>query len=143
MRENFRIEGEQDHVVLVLPRRCDTWITSWQDADQLGLVLERAAMETPVRPLVDDPVRLNQESSQIRLNTHKGNVALIFDWTDRIKLSPGAAILVARAIRVMAQDCRLAERGTHMDYKAKGRKGRPTPWWDGSRLPKLFGGLRK
>jgi hypothetical protein len=142
MREDFKIEVEEDAVVLVLPRKLDTYITVWQDAQRLGEVLEQAANDVPNRSSLLDPVLMQRESEQVKLNTHQKHVCMIFDWTDRIRLCPGAAVLVARAIRAMAQDCEMAERKVHISYKAKGRKGRPTPVWDGGRLPKQFGGLR-
>jgi hypothetical protein len=124
MREDVRVEVEDDAVVLVLPRKMDTFITPWQDARRLGEVLERAAKDVPRKVSILDPQSLQRETEQVRLGSYKTNVTLIFNWADRIRLSPHAAIAVAQAIKIKSQDVELEGRGVRMRYT---REGRPRP----------------
>src|SRR5262245_35557538 len=102
---DVRIEVFDDHVLMVLPRRMDDIMIPWQDAWTLGETLEMAANDVPTRPRIVNPAEIQLESEQIALNTHRNRyVVLLVRHTDRIKLSPGAAVIVARAIRMKAQD---------------------------------------
>lgn len=133
-RLQVRVEGFDDHLVIVFPRKMDSYITPWQDAMQFALTLELAARETPVQNCIINPVELAAETGQIKLNKHNDKyVVLNFAWTDRIKLTPQAARYVADAIKIVADDLRLLTRGVRMRYDIEGRKGRPTPEWSHER----------
>ncbi len=135
--ESIRIEVEEDHLVLVLPRFMDDWMTPWQEAWQLGDVIEQAAADIPQKCLLDQG-RIQLDQAQIRISTHQDRfVVLLFQHVDRVKLCYEAARLVARAIRMKAQDLDLLTRGVRMQYNAPGRIGRPTPFW--AHIRKVFG----
>lgn len=136
---DVRIEVEDDHLMVVFPRKLNDCMVSWQDAWRLGDILERAAADIPSKGLVVNGAAVNIETQQIRLNTHKKKyVVLLVDWTDRVRLSYEAARIVGRAIKLKAQDLDLLSRGVRMDYGVKGRRGLGTPTWQYQR--KTFGG---
>lgn len=142
--EKIRIEVEEDHLLLVFLSRRDNFGMLYQEAWVLGDTLEQAAKDIPVKPEIVNPVQGEFESQKFRLNRHSENgkeyIWLFFDHTDRIKLSPEAARIVARSIRQMAQDIDLkVNKLVHISYDEPGRKGRPTPMWDKNRLAKTFG----
>lgn len=117
---DIRVEVEEDAVVLVLPRRLHDFLAPWQDAFQLGDVLELAANDVPILNIID-PVAVRQQSSQIRLSKHKNLVVLLFDHTDRVRLCPEAARIVGQAIKKMAQDVSYAvEHDVHFVYNRHG-----------------------
>lgn len=141
---DMRIEVEDTSLLIVLPERMDNWAIPWQEAMVVGQILEQASEDIPQKPTVIDPVQAEIEQLKLKLNKYQGKyVVLLFDWTDRIRLSYEAARTLGRAIKLYAQDLDYAQRGIHMDYNAPGRKGRPTPWHDQIRFPTLFGQLGK
>lgn len=119
-RIDVQIEVDDDAVVLVLPRVLDDLMAPWQEAYQLGAMMELAANDVPNRPVVFDPITIQRETEQVRLNRHKRMVVLIFDHVDRVRLSPEACRIVARAIKKTAQDVDLAQRDIHMVYGKDG-----------------------
>lgn len=119
-RIDVRIEVEDNAVVLVLPRLLDDLMVRWEEAMQLGQIMELAAQDVSNEPAVIDPVAVGHETGQVKLNRHGKHVVLIFQHTDRVRLSPEAARIVAAAIKKTAQDVSLAQRDVHMVY---GRKG--------------------
>jgi hypothetical protein len=133
-----QIEVQDDCLLLVLPSLCDEVVVAWQEAWVLGETIERAAEDIPNKGFVLQPAQAEFDAAQMRLNTYKDKyVVLIFDHTDRIKLSYEAARICARSIRMKAQDLDFLSRGTRIVYNAPGRKGRPTPFWEETR--KVFG----
>lgn len=111
MKEDVRVEVEDTHIVIVFPSITDEFMTPWQDAYQLGTVLEMAAGDVPNPPKILNPVAINEEQAQILLNTYRRKfVVILLKHTDRIRLSPEAAKIVGRAIRQKAQDLDLLER---------------------------------
>ena len=116
----MRVEVEEDAVVLVLPRLLDDCPVPWQDAYQLGETLELAAADVPVKPAVINPLAVQLESEQVRLNRHKNLVVLLFGHVDRVRLSPEAARIVGRAIKRVAQDVEYALRDIHFVYDRRG-----------------------
>jgi hypothetical protein len=117
MKDEFKVEVEEDGIVLVLPMRMDTYTTTWQSARQLAEVMLMAAKDVPQRSRLIDPTEVNRETERVKLNSYKDtHVVLVFDWTDRIKLSPTAAVLVAQAMKIKSQDLELLQRGVRMTY---------------------------
>jgi hypothetical protein len=103
-KDDFRIDVESDHVVLVLPWRMDSYASPWEKAYELGKAIEDAAGDIEHKSLLLDPVAFRAETEQVAFNTHKGNVVLLFRWTDRIKFSYEAARTVGRTMRLYAQN---------------------------------------
>lgn len=135
---DVKIEVQEDHILLVFPRPVDDVMVRWQDAWQLGSVIEQAANDIEKQYKVVNPIAEEIELAQLRINTHQDKyVVMIFNHTDRIRLSYEAARIVGRNIRMRAQDLDLLTRGVVMDYNAPGRKNRPTPFWEYTR--KVFG----
>ena len=118
---DVRVEVEDDAVVLVLPRILDDCMVPWQEAFQLGAILEMAAADVPNQPLVINPLAAQIDSEQVQLNKHGRLVVLIFEHVDRVRLCPEAARIVGRAIKQVAQDVSLAERDIHIVYNRRGQ----------------------
>ena len=119
----FRIEVEDSPkgVLLVFDRKCDYCIVPWQDAFRLAEVMEQVIKDVGKEfvPLSYDEVI--EQSSQIRMNHHKGLVALLVEWTDRIRFTSLEAFkMVALALRKTAQDSSLELRGVHFKYDRQG-----------------------
>jgi hypothetical protein len=130
MSENndIKIEVFEDHLMLILPRIMDDFITPWENAWKLGAILEQVAESIKVKDSIIDSAKVERESGQIALNTHQNKyVCLLFRHTDRIKLSYHSAIMVARAIKMKAQD---------LDYlKNKRIKLKSSPFFRQRQLP--------
>lgn len=139
-RMDVRIEVEKDSVLIIFPRKMDNFPTPWQQAYVFGQTLELAAEDIPQKPPVLDAVAAEIQAQKLALHASddKKLVIFVFEHSDRIRLSYEAARVVARNIKQMAQDLDLESRGVHMSYKEPGRIGRPTPCWDGNRLPKMI-----
>lgn len=118
---DIRVEVEEDAVVLVLPRLLDDCSVPWQEAFQLGEVLELASADVPNQPLVINPLAAHIDSEQVKLNKHGRLVVLIFEHVDRVRLCPEAARIVGRAIKQTAQDVSLAQRDIHIVYNRRGQ----------------------
>lgn len=105
-RLDVRVEVEEDAVLLVFPRKMDTFITPWQDAWRLGETLELAAGDVPNKIGDLDPLQVIRDQGQVEIgvDTKERNVCLFFAWNDRLRFSSMAAKLVAQAIRMKAQD---------------------------------------
>lgn len=119
----FRIEVEDSpkSILLVLDRKCDWAIIPWQDAFRLSEVMDQVLddVRREFRPTSWE-VTLS-EQSQIQLNHHKGLVALMVEWTDRIRFtSLDAFAMVKDAIRKTSQDAHLESRGLYFQYDMKG-----------------------
>src|ERR1700736_1167253 len=117
---DIRIEVDHSHVVMVLPRKMDDFPTPWQNARELGTILEQAAGDVPAPPRVINWAQVKADQAQIRMTRHKKLVVMLFEHTDGIRLCPEAAKLVGRALRKVAQDAELAARGVHMVYNRRG-----------------------
>src|SRR6266542_219059 len=118
---DVRIEVEDDAVLLVFPRKLDDCIVPWQQAMDIGEILELAADDVPIQSAVIDPIAWNIEQAQVKLTTYKiGFVAMFFEHADRLRFSPEAAKLVGRAIRKVAQDAMFTEKGVFHEYVKKG-----------------------
>ncbi len=102
MENDVRIIVEGKEITVVLPRRMNSFATPWQDAWRFGEILEEAAKSIEPDVLVN--MEAVQESNQFKISSFKTNVVLMFDWTDRIKLTRESALIVARAVRQKAQD---------------------------------------
>jgi hypothetical protein len=117
----FQIEVESDAVLLVLDRKCDWCLMPWQDAFRLAQVMEQVIEDvrkdfTPTSFLITQ-----QEQSQIRFAHHKGLVALLVTWTDRVRFtSLDAFYLVQKALMKTAQDAQLSCQGIHFEYDRQG-----------------------
>jgi hypothetical protein len=134
------IEVQEDHLLIVFSRKMDDFIMPWQDAMRLGQAIEMAAQHIPKKPLIVLPTGFEFEEQKIKLAKFQGKfVVLVFDHTDRLKLSYEAARVLGRSMREQAQDMMLKqEKGVHILYNVKHREGRPTPAWDANRLPKTI-----
>jgi hypothetical protein len=61
------------------------------------------------------------EQSQLRLTPHLGLVTIVTGWTDRVRFTSIDAVkLVAQALRKVAQDSSLQERGIIIEYNREG-----------------------
>lgn len=140
MKEDIQIEVQDDHLLVIFPRKLDEFITPYQEAWVLGEVLEEAAGNIPNKVLDLEPTLVAMARARVRLNRYKDNVVVILDdHVDRIKLSYECALLLARSIRRVAQDVEYEiAKGVYFKYDVAGREGRPTPFWDGNRLPKTI-----
>lgn len=119
----FRIEVEDSPkcVVLVLDRKCDWCIVPWEDAFTLAEAIERVIQDVKGEFLPSDQFTMEREQAQVKFNFDRGLVAILVEWTDRVKFtSLEALLLVARALRRTAQDAQLAARGVRLKY---GRQG--------------------
>jgi len=113
-KDNIRIEVFDDEakVLLIFPRKMDTFPMVWQEAYIFGETLDEAARSIPLskQPMVIDPAGIELEQSKFHLGSDigkqgsKGLVYLFFDWTDRIKMTCQTAKIVAAAIKIKAQD---------------------------------------
>jgi len=138
---DVRVEVESDCVVVVLSTKTDNLLMVWEDAWVFGETLEKAAEDIPNKPLIANPIQEELSADKIKLGTDARNklVCLFFDHTDRLKFTYEAARVVARCIRLKAQDLDyLNTKKVAIRYNVKGREGRPTPDWDPNRLPKNF-----
>lgn len=106
---DIRIEVEDTSVLLVFPRRMSDCVIPWEQAMALGQVLEQAAGDVPQGVVPIEPLRWERESGQVKLasDERRKHVCIFFEHTDRLRFCPSAAVLVARAIRQVAQDCLL------------------------------------
>ena len=122
-----RIEVEQDSVVIVFPRQMDHVVLPWKHAQEWGDTLERAAADCPLQLFNADGELVWNETSQFRLAKYlERNVVLFFPWGDRVRLSADSARIVARAIKMYAQDCEYAQhKGVRFVYK----NGHASPMW--------------
>lgn len=119
----FRIEVEDSpkSVLLVLDRKCDWCFVPWDDAVNLADVIEQVIADvkddfTPTLHAIT--VR---EQAQIQLNYHKGLVAIMVEWTDRVRFtSLDALYLFSQALRKVAQDAMYELRGTKFVYDKQG-----------------------
>lgn len=109
-RIDVRVEVEDDAIVLVLPRVLDDLAVPWRDAWRLARVLEQAAGDAPSPPRITDAGQVRRETEQVKLTGHKATVVLVFRHTDRVRLSPDAARVVATAIRAQAQEVEFGQR---------------------------------
>lgn len=105
-RLDVRVEVEEDAVLLVFPRKMDTFITPWQDAWHLGQIIEFAAEDVENKILDLDPLQVIRDQGQVEIgvDTKERNVCLFFAWADRLRFSSMAAKLVGGAIKMKAQD---------------------------------------
>jgi len=117
----IEVEGNPKSLLIVLDRRTDCLLVSWQDAQQLARTLDCAISDIKDDADLADPAREIRESSQVRLAHKGGLVALVFDWTDRIRLGWRAAVLVRAALEKVAQDAHLEEeKAVHLVYNRRG-----------------------
>lgn len=124
------LDVDEDSLTIVLDRKRDVLLFPWQAAYQLGAAMEKAAMEREPIIGIADPMQVEREQAQVRLNhDNKGHVVMVLDWTDRVKLSFTAAKVVARAIKLMAQDEDLLTRKVRMLYPKGFRNGAHLPQW--------------
>lgn len=120
---DFRIEVEDkpQSVLLVMDRKADTHVVTWESAFRLAEVMEQVINDLRGEFKPTSFFVTQQEQTQVKLNHHKGLVAILCDWTDRIRFtSLDAFFLVARALRKMAQDAYLELRGTKIEYNTEG-----------------------
>lgn len=105
-RLDVRVEVEEQAIVLIFPRKMDTFITPWQDAWNLGEVMELAADDVPDKIGDLDPLQVVRDQGQVEIgvDTKERNVCLFFAWADRLRFSSMAAKLVGGAIKMKAQD---------------------------------------
>lgn len=101
---NMRIEIDNDEIVMILPRVMEDWALPWQDAWELGAVLEEAARQIPVKLLIADSIKTSM--NQVKVTDYHGLVVLLFQHVDRVRLSRDASIFLGRKIRSMAQNMR-------------------------------------
>lgn len=121
----IRVEEAPSRIVLVLDRKCDYAIVPWQDAFQLAETMERIVQELKCDSGIMFPEcsqeLIEREQAQIRLAHHKGLVAILVEWTDRLRFSSLTAfLLTARALRKTAQDSYLEDRGIRIRYDRTG-----------------------
>lgn len=114
-------DGPPPSLLLVLDRRTDCFLTPWQDAFALAQTMELAAGDIRDYSQVHDHAAVVREQAQVRLG-HKGPlVAIVFEWTDRVRFGWESALLVAAAIRKVAQDAHLEEeKAVHLVYNRRG-----------------------
>lgn len=120
----FRIEVEDKPlgILLVLDRKCDVAFVPWEDAFRLSEVMTQVAndVKTEFVPCLDF-IKIEQEQAQIRLNHHKGLVAICVEWTDRLRFTTLEAWgLVTIALRKCAQDAQLELDGVGFTYDNQG-----------------------
>lgn len=111
-------------LTVVFDRKCDHFLCPWQDAFELARVLKLAIADaSKVDP--PDSIKLSQECDQVRLKALTagracGLVVLVFEWTDRLHFSWRSAGIFCEALRLKADDARLACKGVHLVYNSEG-----------------------
>lgn len=117
----FKIECDKNGALLVMDRKQDTVIMDWQSAKELGRGMLMAVPHLlKVVPPWDLAATL-WEQGQIKLAANKGKVAMLTEWTDRIRYKSVEAFrLTAMALLKVAQDAELQARDVHIVYDEKG-----------------------
>jgi hypothetical protein len=108
----FRIEVEDKPlgILLVLDRKCNFAMVSWQDAVRLADAMIQVTRDVQQHFTPTSHAKTMEEQAQVLLNHHKGLVAFMWDWTDRIWFtSLDAFYLVAMGIKRTAQDAYMDE----------------------------------
>jgi hypothetical protein len=119
----FRIEVEENPkgVLLVFDRKCDYCVIPWQDAHRLADLMDQVIADVRAEFVPTLYGITMFEQAQIKLAHHKGLVALLVEWTDRIRFtSLDALYLVGQALRKEAQDSHLELRGVRFVYDKQG-----------------------
>lgn len=98
----MRIEQSDDGVILIFPAILDDWMTPWQEAWRFGEVLEQVARQCPI--VITDQSTITEQTSKVKIGWYKQNVVLLFPHIDRLELCRESAIILARAVRMKAQD---------------------------------------
>lgn len=121
----FQIEVEDQpkkSILLVFDRKSEFVFVPWQDALNLVELMEKVVkdVQDEFSPIVDvEAFRIEHE--QVRLNHHNGLVALIVEWTDRVRFTSLLAFkALISAMKIMIQDCQLEARGVHIQYNKEG-----------------------
>lgn len=101
-----KIEVRERGIVLILPKKMDDLIVHWQQAYMLGDVMEKAVQDNKSPLTLPDPQdQIEKDQNQIKILAWKEEqVVLVFNHTDHVGFCFDAAILVARAIRLIAQN---------------------------------------
>lgn len=116
---SFKIEVEDNKILLVFDRRCNVACIPWQDAENLVTVMEQVINDFSFRS--NDRQTIVRESSQVKINHHAGLVYLFTEWTDRLEFtSTDSFFLVTRALKHVVDDARLANRGIIFQYNQDG-----------------------
>jgi len=111
----FKIECEGDKVLLVMDKKQDQVIMDWQSAKALGdtIALAVAHLVKHMKPV--DRSTSQWELQQVKLIGHKGRVAMLTPWTDRIKFtSLQAFALLGQGLQKIAHDMDLEEQDIHV-----------------------------
>jgi hypothetical protein len=95
-------------ILIALDRKTDHIVIPWQDAYAFAETLEQAVDDVRDEGAVIDPVAILKDQAQIRVGDYKGKVTLVFERNDRFLYHWRAAELLAKAIRIKAQDLQYA-----------------------------------
>lgn len=121
MAATFKIECEKDGVTLVFDKKADTFMMDWQSARDLADTMGQAVLHAARHMSPVDLSTTLWEQSQLRIAGHKGKVALLTPWTDRLKyVSLQAFMLAAQHVAAAAQHAELEERDIHLVYDEQG-----------------------
>ncbi len=119
----FRIEVQDapKGILLVFDRKCDMAVVPWEDAHRLADLIDQVIADVRKEFSVTTYACTMLEQAQVKLNHYKGLVAILVEWTDRIRFtSLDALFLVGRALRKEAQDAHLEQRGVKFLYDRQG-----------------------
>lgn len=118
----FKIECDDKQILLVLDRAQEYVIMDWQSAQGLAQVMLKAFGHGARYLKPTDLTTTQWEKSQVKVVADKGKVAMLFDWSDRIKYtSLNAWLHVAQSLAKAAQDMELQEKdGVHLTYDEAG-----------------------
>jgi hypothetical protein len=118
---SIEVEDRPLTILLVQDGRGDMVTVSWQDAVRLADVLDQVIADVGDQ-FIARPYRVTlDEQSQLRLTPHLGLVTIVTGWTDRVRFTSIDAVkLVTQALRKVAQDSSLQERGIIIEYNREG-----------------------
>lgn len=113
----FKIECERDQAILVMDKRQDRVVMDWQSARSLGDTIAAAVVHLIPHMKPVDNTTIKWELSQIKIAGHKGKVALLTAWTDRVKFTSLRALtMVGHALISMSRDMEIEERDAKIGY---------------------------
>lgn len=122
VRFTIEIEDKPKSILLVFDRKCDVAIVPYQDAYNLAAVMEQVITDVKAEfgDATDRDV-VESEQAQIRLVHHNELVAIVVEWTDRLRFTTWEAFyLVLNALKKCAQDAQLSAKGVHIRYDRNG-----------------------
>lgn len=119
---NIEVEDRPHSILLVFDRPCDHIFIPWESAFNLADLMDHVILD--VQDEFSQLINVEEfarEQAQIKFNYADGLVALLTEWTDRIRFTSIYAFMtVAKALRITAQDCQLACKGVHVEYTKEG-----------------------